>query len=185
MKRIVLLSLMTFIAVCTQAQFYSSEAYIFLEAGKDPKKSLNSWKIILFKGKEAFNIDTSCKDFDYIKNCLKKNPNYFDNKDCGDFDNKDCGDYKKEPYTYSPTSSTNSEYVYKRYTPKHYVYVGYGAGYWIRESYEKIVLNKEESSLVYYSSRDNRKFDKTYYILIPKSEIIKLIAPGVNNSFME
>lgn len=177
MKRIILLSLMAFFALYSQAQFYSSEACFFIKAGEDPKKSINSWKIILFKGKEAFNFYTTRSDFEYIKNCLKKNPNYFDNKDCGD--------YQKKTFTYSPTSSTNSEYVYERHEPRNYVYLGPGAGYWASEHWDKIVLNKEESSLVYSFSRDNRKFNKTYYILIPKSEMIKLIAPGVNNSFME
>lgn len=174
MKRIILLSLMAFFALCSQAQFYSSEACFFLEAGKDPK-SVGSWKIILFKGKEAFIAKTN--SFEYIKDHLKNNPNYFDNKNCGN--------YYNEPYPYSPISSTNSEYVYKKHTPRHYEDFGYGAGYWASEQWNEIVFNKEESSLVYSFSRDNRKFYKTYYILIPKSEIIKLIAPGVNNSFME
>ena len=79
---------MAFFALYSQAQFYSSEACFFIKAGEDPKKSINSWKIILFKGKEAFNFYTTRSDFEYIKNCLKKNPNYFDNKDCGDYQKK-------------------------------------------------------------------------------------------------
>lgn len=172
MKRIILLSLMAFFALYSQAQFYSSEACFFIKAGEDPKKSINSWKIILFKGKEAFNFYTTRSDFEYIKNCLKKNPNYFDNKDCGD--------YQKKTFTYSPTSSTNSEYVYERYKPRHYEDFGYGAGYWANAVYEKLVFNKDLSTLTRYYKEGDSDYRTYYYVRVPKSEVLP-----VNNGFIE
>lgn len=174
MKRILLLSLMTFIAVCSQAQFYSSEACFFLEAGKEPK-SLGSgtWMVILFKGKEAFASRTGI-GFESIQNGVKNDPNYFDKKDCSIY---------KDTYVYSPTSSTNSEYVYDCDVPGHYVGYSFGS-VWIDARHDQIVLNKEKSSLVYYPDRNSRK-GGCYYIMIPKSEAIKLFTPGINNSFME
>lgn len=168
MKRIALLSIMMLIALCSQAQIYSSEAYFYIPAGKN----LNSRpyvEIIVFKGNQLL------KGQYWLPNVQR----YLRN-DTDFYEKKGLDPYYGTIYTYNSSSSTNYEYVYTRY------FAEYTDSFypWTRHPSVslRLIFNKDNSTLVSMSKRGDGDWDKSYYIRIPKSEII---SPGLNNGFIE
>ena len=169
MKRIALLSIMMLIALCSQAQIYSSEACFYLEAGKSiTDKRESNWKIVKFKGNKLFTTSTSLSKIDAE---LRRNPNYYEGKGLDG-----CSEL-----TYNSSLSTSSEYVYSgstwAYTMEDPIY-----GY-INPStfYYKAVFNKDNSTLKWYlKDEKDSDYKVWYFVRVPKSEVLP-----VSNGFIE
>ena len=167
MKRIALLSIMMLIALCSKAQIYSTEAYFYVQAGFEPEEA-QLW-IIVFKGNQLLR---SADLLHNIRLKLRGNTNYYEKRK---FDS-----YYGTIYTYDSSLSTNSEYVYTRYVAEHT-----DSTYpWTRHPSlrQRLIFNKDHSTLVLMHKWGDGDWDKSYSIRIPKSEVI---APGVNNGFIE
>ena len=168
MKRIALLSIMMLIALCSQAQIYSSEAYFYIPAGED-LNSRPTFTIIVFKGNQLLNThDWSLR----LQSYLRDDTNYYEKLGLNP--------YYGSIYTYNSSLSTDSEYVYTKYvaesTDSFYPWTK-------RPSVSfKLIFNKDNSTLVSMSKRGNGDWEKYYYIRIPKSEVI---SPGLKNGFIE
>lgn len=166
MKRIALLSIMMLIALCSQAQIYSSEACFYLQAGKSiTDKRESNWRIVKFKGNKLFTFLTSLSVIDAE---LRRNPNYYEGLNI-------CVEL-----TYNSSLSTSSEYVYSGYIPASRTVTGFA----IFESsalYYKAVFNKDNSTLKFYFKQgEDSDYKVDYYVRVPKSEVLP-----VNNGFME
>ena len=168
MKRIALLSIMMLIALCSQAQIYSSEAYFYIPAGEN-LNSGSDFTIIVFKGNQLLNTSGSKLR---VKRYLRD--------DINRYEKLKLDPYYGTIYTYNSSLSTNYEYVYTRYVAE-YTDSFYP---WTRHPSvsSKLIFNKDNSTLVRMSKHGDGDWDKSYYIRIPKSEII---SPGLNNGFIE
>lgn len=168
MKRIALLSIMMLIALCSQAQLYSSEACFYLEAGKsitDERES--NWRVVKFKGNKLFTYTTSLF---VIHGQLRRNPNYYEEK----------GLDRCLELTYNSSLSTSSEYVYSGYIPAKREDTGYAIIY-SSAIYYKVVFNKDNSTLKWYSKYEkDSDYSTNYYVRVPKSEVLP-----VSNGFIE
>ena len=168
MKRIALLSIMMLIALCSHAQIYSSEAYFYIPAGADPNE-LRQWRIIVFKGNQLLE---SADNLPNIRLHTRDNTNLYEKRGLDP--------YYGTIYTYDSSLSTNSEYVYTKYnaesTDSFYPWTKHPS------VSLRLIFNKDKSTLVSMSRRGNGDWKKSYFIRIPKSEVI---APGVNNGFIE
>lgn len=166
MKRIALLSIMMLIALCSQAQIYSSEACFYLQAGKSiTDKRETNWEIVKFKGNKLFITSESLFVIDAK---LRRNPNYYEGLNSG------------LELTYNSSLSTSSEYVYSGYIPARREDTGF-AIYYSSAIYYKVVFNKDNSTLNFYSKREkDSDYTVNYYVRVPKSEVLP-----VNNGFIE
>lgn len=167
MKRIALLSIMMLIALCSQAQIYSSEARFYVQAGFNPNEG--QLRIIVFKGNQLL---MSSENLHNIRLHTRDNTNLYEKRGLDP--------YYGTIYTYDSSLSTSSEYVYTKYNAE------YTDSFWPRTRHPsvslRLIFNKDNSTLVWMTKSGNSDWDKSYYIRIPKSEVI---APGVNNGFIE
>lgn len=167
MKRIVLVSMMAFITLCSQAQIYSSEPCVYLRAGADPTEFGSMCYVIMFRENKILCLT---EPIGRIRSELKKNNNCLKYR----FDENFC-------LTYDSSLSTSTDYVYKRYIAAHKVEFP-TCIYEYPAVHQKFVFNKENSTLVEYHKKGEGDYKKYYFIRIQKSEII---APGVNKNFIE
>lgn len=166
MKRIALLSIMMLIALCSQAQIYSSEVCFYLAAGESITNGRSHYRIVKFKGNKLFTTGTYLSSLNVE---LHRNPNYLE-------EIPECWD----EFTYNSSLSTSSEYVYSGYTPAIRNDTGF-AIFYTPASYYKAVFNKDNSTLKWYSKDENDSDYKVcYYVRVPKSEVLP-----VSNGFIE
>ncbi|MGN0086077.1 MAG: hypothetical protein ACI353_01000 [Alloprevotella sp.] len=172
MKRIALLSIMMLIALCSQAQIYSSEACFYIKAGEAPRADdydcNSSWIVVTFRGNKA-SWHGGSKNYHlyFIREYLKLNQNYYEERNDG------------WEFTFDSSLSTSSEYVYTRYE------AGWTSDIWPFQrypaKYEKFVFNKDNSTLTrYYKKEGDSDYEAYYYVRVPKSEVLP-----VSNGFIE
>ena len=167
MKRIALLSIMMLIALCSQAQIYSSEACFYLGAGESITSKRSHCRIVKFKGNKLVTTGT---DLFTIDRELRRNPNYYEEK----------GLDRCLELTYNSSLSTSSEYVYSGYSPAIRNDTGF-AIYYTPATYYKAVFNKDNSTIKWYSKEEGNSDYRTYYFVrVPKSEVLP-----VSNGFIE
>ena len=168
MKRIALLSIMMLIALCSQAQIYSSEACFYIPAGEN-LNSRPTLTIIVFKGNQLL------QGGDWLPQAQSRLRD-----DTNIYEKRRLDPYYGDIYTYNSSLSTNYEYVYTRYVAE-YTDSFYP---WTRHPSvsSKLIFNKDNSTLVRMSKHGDGDWNKWYYIRIPKSEVI---SPGLNNGFIE
>ena len=167
MKRIALLSIMMLLALCSQAQIYSSETCFYLRAGESVTDNRSYWRIVKFTGNKLITTGT---DLFTIKSELRRNPNYYEEK----------GLDRCLELTYNSSLSTSSEYVYLGYSPAIRNDTGF-AIYYTPASYYKAVFNKDHSTIKWYSKdEDDSDYKVFYYVRVPKSEVLP-----VSNGFIE
>lgn len=106
MKRIALLSIMMLIALCSQAQLYSSEACFYIGAGEVPRADdydcESDWIVVTFRGNKAI-WHTGFRNYHLysIRENLKENQNYYEEHNDG------------LEFTFDSSLSTSSKYVYQ------------------------------------------------------------------------
>lgn len=172
MKRIALLSIMMLIALCSQAQLYSSEACFYIKAGEVPRADdydcESSWKVVTFRGNKAiWHIGSTNYHLYFIREKLKENQNYYEEHNDG------------LEFTFDSSVSTSSKYVYKRYKAESTS--TYGWNTWRHPAeYDKLVFNKDLSTLTRYYKEGDSNYRTYYYVRVPKSEVLP-----VSNRFIE
>ena len=171
MKRIALLSIMMLIALCSQAQLYSSEACFYIKAGEAPRADdydcNSSWIVVTFRGNKAiWHHGSNNYHLYWIRKYLKDNQNYYEE------------DNEGLEFTFDSSLSTSSKYVYTRYkaewTSNLWPFTRYPA------EYEKFEFNKDLSTLTRYYKEGNSDYRTYYFVRVPKSEVLP-----VNNGFIE
>lgn len=171
MKKIILIVVMAFVTFCTYAQIYSSEACFYLEAGKDIESN-SGWRVVYFKGTTA----NECGSISLvsIKNELKNDRNYFENK-LKNAVHKQNGFV----YHYNSSMSTTKREVYQKVEPSSQYYWGgpIYAGYT-----QYFAFSKDKSSLITWREQNDKISDKHEYIRIDKSE---LLPKAINRDFLE
>ena len=163
MKRIALLSIMMLIALCSQAQLYSSEACFYIKAGEVPRVDdydYNSWIIVKFRGNKAIGYDgpNNCRLY-FIRDNLKKNQNYYEENNGG------------MEFTFDSSLSTSSKYVYTRYKAEWYTKLSWGSVKHPAEN-EIFEFNKDLSTLTRYYKKGDSDYSTYYYVRVPKSEVL-------------
>lgn len=172
MKRIALLSIMMLIALCSQAQLYSSEACFYIGAGEVPRADdydcKSDWIVLTFRGNKAiWHIGSKNYHLHGIREYLKENQNYYEEHNDG------------LEFTFDSSLSTSSKYVYTRYEAESTS--TYGWNTWRHPAeYEKLVFNKDLSTLTRYFKKGDSYYRTYYYVRVPKSEVLP-----VNNGFIE
>ena len=169
MKRIALLSIMMLIALCSQAQLYSSEACFYIMAGEAPiVEGKNCWIVVTFRGNKAiWHHGSTNYDLYFIRKYLKENQNYYEEHNGG------------MEFTFDSSLSTSSKYVYTRYKAESTSNIGWGSIRYpaVKEIFE---FNKDLSTLTRYYKEGDSDYRTYYYVRVPKSEVLP-----VNNGFIE